>query len=153
MPLTPLFPLRRSNPILNILVIYNLFGLVVYKRRSVQLEGAEIVDPKAVTDRYFAAIKARSLDDLMALYADDATFVLPNGKESKGIAAIRQLHQYVFQAAAPVPTPRAWVIGNASAAVEIEAQMPDGTRRQTINVYYLNDRGQIERLSVYMRTS
>jgi uncharacterized protein (TIGR02246 family) len=112
-----------------------------------------MLDPKAVTDRYFAAIKARSLDDLMALYAEDATFVLPNGKEAKGIAAIRELHQYVFKAAAPVPMPRAWVIGDASAAVEIEAQMPDGTHRRTVNVYYLNDRGQIERLSVYMRSS
>jgi uncharacterized protein (TIGR02246 family) len=110
------------------------------------------VDPKTVADRYFAAIKARNIDDLMALYADDASFVLPNGNECKGVAAIREMHLNVFKAAAPSPAPQAWVIGYASAAVEIEAQMSDGTRRRTANFYQLNDQGRIQRLSVYMRS-
>jgi ketosteroid isomerase-like protein len=48
------------------------------------------MDPRAIAERYFAAIRARNINDLIALYADDATLVLPNGKESKGVAAIEQ---------------------------------------------------------------
>jgi ketosteroid isomerase-like protein len=110
------------------------------------------VDPKDIAERYFAAIRARSIDDLMKLYADDATFVLPNGTESKGVAAIRKTHQSVFDASSPLPVPQAMIIGDAAIAVEVEARMPDGTRRRTANFYHLNGQGRIQRLSVYMRT-
>ena len=110
------------------------------------------MNPKDVAERYFAAIRARNIDDLMALYADDATFVLPNGKESKGIVAIRATHQHVFDAGAPMPAPQAMIVGDAAVAVEIEARMPDGTSRRTANFYHLNSRGRIQRLSVYMRS-
>ena len=111
-----------------------------------------MVNPKTIADRYFAAIRARNIDDLIALYADDATFVLPNGKESKGVAAIREMHQNVFKAASPLPVPQAMIVGDAAVAVEIEAQMPDGTSRRTANFYHLNSQGRIQRLSVYMRS-
>ena len=110
------------------------------------------MNPKDVADRYFAAIRARDIDDLMTLYADDATFVLPNGRESKGVAAIRAMHQSVFNASAPQPVPQAMILGNDAVAVEIDAQMPDGTSRRTANFYYLNSQGRIQRLSIYMRS-
>jgi ketosteroid isomerase-like protein len=97
-------------------------------------------------------MRTRNIEDLMALYAEDATFVLPNGKEASGIAAIRELHQRVFSAAAPMPAPQATIVGDTAVAVEIEAQMPDGTRRRTANFYHLNGQGRIQRLSVYMRS-
>jgi ketosteroid isomerase-like protein len=81
------------------------------------------MDPKAIAERYFAAIKARNIGDLMALYADDATLILPNGKESKGVAAIHATHQGVFNAAAPTPLPQAMIVGDAAIAVEVEARM------------------------------
>src|SRR5262249_31760706 len=90
---------------LRFLVLYNLYLLVVHnhwsrasRRLSSQSKGHESVNPKSVAERYFAAIRSRNIEDLMALYAEDATFVLPNGKEAKGIAAIRELHQSVFNA-------------------------------------------------------
>jgi hypothetical protein len=111
------------------------------------------VNPKDVADRYFAAIRARNIEELIALYADDATFVLPNGTESHGIAAIRQTHENVFAAGAPLPSPQAFIVGNSGIAVEIEARLPDGTIRRTANFYHLNDQGRIQRLSVYVRSS
>jgi uncharacterized protein (TIGR02246 family) len=111
-----------------------------------------LVNPQNVAEQYFAAIRARNIEDLMALYADDATFVLPNGKESKGITAIREMHQMVFRAAAPMPVPQAMIVGDAAVAVEIEARMPDGISRRTANFYHLNSYGRIQRLSVYMRS-
>jgi len=110
------------------------------------------VNPKDIADRYFTAIKARNVDDLMALYADDATFVLPNGKESRGIAAIRATHQGVFDAGAPTPSPQAMIVGENAVAVEIEARLADGSTRRTANFYHLNSQGRIQRLSVYMRS-
>lgn len=110
------------------------------------------MNPKDVAERYFAAIRARNIDDLMALYADDATFVLPNGKESNGVNAIRQTHQSVFDASTPMPVPQAMIVGEAGVAVEIETRMPDGTSRRTANFYHLNSQGRIQRLSVYVRS-
>ena len=109
------------------------------------------MNPEKVAERYFAGIKARDADSLAALYADDATFTLPNGKQFVGVAAIREMHLGVFAASAPIPTPRAMVVGASSIAVEIEARLPDGTVRRTANFYHLNDAGRIQRLSVYMQ--
>jgi ketosteroid isomerase-like protein len=104
-----------------------------------------------VVNRYFDSIRSRNIDNLSALYADDVTFTLPNGEEFSGKAAICEMHQGVFTAGAPVPTPQSMVLSDKSAAVEIEARLPDGTTRRTANFYYLNDAGKIQRLSVYMR--
>ncbi|MDR2880449.1 MAG: nuclear transport factor 2 family protein, partial [Azoarcus sp.] len=59
--------------------------------------------PNELADRYFACITARDIDGLAALYEDDATFALPDGREFQGKADIRSMHQSVFTAASPVP--------------------------------------------------
>ena len=101
--------------------------------------------------RYFEAVRARDIDALMALYDEDASFVLPNGRELQGAAAIREMQQSVFASGAPFPTPIASVIGESAAAVEIEARLSDGSMRRTANFFHLTAEGHIARLSVYMR--
>jgi len=113
--------------------------------------GVKKMNPVDITERYFASIRARDLDGLAALYAEDACFTLPNGREFYGIDAIREMHRGVFAAGAPSPTPLASIAGTSSIAVEIEARLPDGTVRRTANFYYLNAAGRIQRLSVYIR--
>jgi uncharacterized protein (TIGR02246 family) len=110
------------------------------------------VDLEEVVDSYFAAIRARDIDALMSLYADDATFILPDGREFVGTAAIRAMHLGVFTAGAPVPTPGLRILAGAAAAVEIETRIADGSLRRTTNHYSLNDAGKIERLNVYVKT-
>lgn len=105
-----------------------------------------------VVERYFAAIRARDIDSLLALYAEDATFILPNGKEFRGVAAIGEMQRGVLAGAAPTPTVVNKVLGENSAAIEIEAHLSDGTVRRTANFYQLSPAGQIARLSVYMRS-
>jgi ketosteroid isomerase-like protein len=100
-------------------------------------------------DRYFASIRARDIDALMALYVQDAVFTLPDGREFSGTAAIREMHLSVFAAGAPIPTPVAAVVGNGAIAVEIEARLTDGTTRRTANFFHLDGAGLIRRLSVY----
>jgi hypothetical protein len=104
-----------------------------------------------VTERYFASVRARDLEGLIALYAEDACFTLPNGREFNGIDAIREMHRSVFAGGGPIPSPLTSIAGASSIAVEIEARLPDGTVRRTANFYYLNTAGRIQRLSVYMR--
>ena len=107
---------------------------------------------ESVVERYFVAIRSRDIDGLLALYAPDASFVLPNGKQFDGIAAIGELQRSVFAGAAPTPTVVNKVLGTNSAAVEIEARLADGTVRRTANFYQLSAEGRITRLSVYARS-
>jgi hypothetical protein len=109
------------------------------------------MNPAEVTERYFASIRARDLDSLIALYAEDACFTLPDGRLFNGIDAIREMHRSVFAAGGPSPTPLASIAGANAIAVEIEARLSDGTVRRTANFYYLNAAGRIQGLSVYMR--
>ena len=110
------------------------------------------MDLGKVIDGYFAAIRAKDIEGLMALYADNATFILPDGRQFSGKDAIRAMHLHVFSASAPQPLPGARIIGQSAAAVEIEARLPDGTVRHTTNHYYFDTEGEIARLSVYIKT-
>lgn len=107
--------------------------------------------PSELPQRYFECVRARDIDGLIALYDQDASFVLPNGRECQGVEAIREMQVSVFASGAPFPTPIAIVVGENSAAAEIEAKMPDGSVRRTANFWHLNDDGRIRRLSVYAR--
>ena len=110
------------------------------------------MDVSKVMEGYFAAIRAKDIEGLMALYAKDATFILPDGRQFAGTDAIRATHLSVFAASAPQPSPGRTIIAQSAGAVEIEARLPDGSVRHTTNHYYLNGDGKIERLSVYIKT-
>jgi len=109
------------------------------------------MSPENVANRYFASIRAKDIEALMVLYAEDAAFTLPNGKSFSGKDDIRQMHLAVFAAGSPTPTPLAMIVGQSSVAVEIEARLADGSVRHTANFYYLNPDGLIRRVGVYMR--
>jgi len=122
------------------------------RRAAAEAEGKPSpVDPNATVDGYFAAIRAKDIDALMALYAEDASFTLPNGKTASGRAAIQEMHLAVFASGSPFPTPVARIAGSDGIAVEIEAALPDGSVRNTANFYRFNEGGQIHSLNVYMR--
>ncbi|TAL01669.1 MAG: nuclear transport factor 2 family protein [Rhodospirillaceae bacterium] len=114
--------------------------------------GGNRVNPVDTADRYFAGVRARDLEGLTMLFAQDATFTLPDGRELSGIAAIREMYSHLFAAQAPFPTPVAMVAGTNGVATEIEARFPDGTIRRTANFFHLNNDGLIKRLSVYARS-
>ncbi len=109
--------------------------------------------PSDVADRYFECIRARGVEALIALYADDATIGLPNGNEVVGAAAIRTLQEGIFAGAAPFPTPGNRVVGDSAAAVEIRVKLAEGRVRRTANFFTVNSAGRIQRLCVYAQGS
>ncbi len=102
-----------------------------------------------IADRYFAAVRSRDIDAFMALFAEDAVFVLPDGKVLTGHAAIREMELHTFTHGAPTPTPAAIVSGDNSFAVEIDIALPDGRTMRMADFFHLNADGLIQRLSVY----
>jgi 3-hydroxyisobutyrate dehydrogenase-like beta-hydroxyacid dehydrogenase len=123
------------------------------RRAAAEADGKPApADRNTTVERYFAAIRAKDIDALMALYAEDARFTLPNGKVASGKAAIRETHLAVFAAGSPIPTPIARIVGDEGIAVEIEAALPDGSVRNTTNLYRFDEDGRIRALGVYMRS-
>lgn len=122
------------------------------RRAAAEAEGQpRPADPSATVDAYFAAVRARDIDAWMALFAEDASYSLPNGQTFQGKAAIREFQQVVFGSGSPFPTPGARFVGSNGIAVEVEAQLPDGSVRHTANHYRFDDSGRIRSLTVYMR--
>lgn len=109
------------------------------------------MNPTDLVERYFAHMRSRDLDGLASLFADDATAVLPDGREVSGLASIRGMYQHIFSVGAPTPTPLATIAGPEGAATEIEARLPDGSSRRTANFFHLAADGRIARLSIYKR--
>jgi hypothetical protein len=123
-------------------------------RRAAAEAGGEIpasADPSATVDAYLAAVRARDIDAWMALFADNAVYALPNGKVYEGKPAIREIQQSVFASGAPFPTPAGRITGSEGIAVEVSAALPDGSVRNTTNVYRFDHAGLIRALTVYMR--
>ena len=128
------------------------FMLARIRRAANEAEGqAPPVDPAATVDAYFAAVRARDIDAWMALFAEDADYTLPNGTSFHGKAAIREFQSGLFAGAAPYPTLTGRIVGDGGIAAEVEAKLPDGSVRNTVNVYRFDEAGKIRALSVTMR--
>lgn len=122
------------------------------RRAVAEAEGRpKAADPTAATEAYFAAVRAKDIDAWMDLFAENATYALPNGQVCEGKAAIRAFQLGVFGSGSPFPTPVGRITGAEGVAVEVEAALPDGSVRHTTNVYRFDDAGKITSLRVYMR--
>jgi hypothetical protein len=106
-----------------------------------------------LADRYFAHMRERNIEGLTKLFAADALFTLPDGRELSGVTAIHEMYRKLFAATAPAPTPLAVIAAVDGIATEIEARLPDGTVRRTANFFHFNSEGLIKRLSVYARSA
>lgn len=106
---------------------------------------------RETVEAYVAAVKARDLDAFVALFAEAATYTVPNGKTMTGPAEIREFQTMVFNAGQPSPTPLEWFVAPDGVAVEIEAKLPDGSARLTTNHYRFDADGRIASLRVFTR--
>ncbi len=111
------------------------------------------MDPNQVAERYFASVRARDIEAFMALFASDATFILPDGRVVTGQADIREVESTVFEKGAPFPTPTTIVANRDTVAVQIDVRLPSGSVMRTANFFHLNDDGLIKLLSVYRQAT
>lgn len=128
------------------------FMLARIRRAASEAEGKPApADPNATVDAYFAAVRAKNIEAFVALFAENGTFSPPNGTVLAGHLAIREFQTMVFGSSSPFPTPGTRLIAPEGIAVEVAAQLPDGTMRQTTNHYRFDESGKIASLTVYMR--
>jgi len=112
----------------------------------------ESVRPSELPDHYFSSVLARDIDRFTSLFADDAKISLPDGREVTGIPAIREMELSVFESSSPPsPKPVAIVASENSVAVEIDVRLPSNQVLKMANFFQLNDKGQIQRLSIYRK--
>lgn len=104
-----------------------------------------------LAERYVNNIRTRNIEDLLSLFAEDAIFITPDGREFAGIKAIREMYAYLFSLDLPPPSIAATVASTREVANEIVATLPDGKTRCTANFFHLNAAGKIQRLSTYRR--
>jgi uncharacterized protein (TIGR02246 family) len=105
--------------------------------------------PTELADRYFASVRARDIDGFIALFAEDAIFIRPDGIQLSGKKAIREMELGVFTTGAPTPTRVASVACDIGIAVEVHVRLSDGTIRHMANFFQLTGAGLIQRLSIY----
>jgi hypothetical protein len=108
-------------------------------------------NPNELAERYFEHIRARNLAGMLSLFADNASFDVPDGRSFAGESAIREWFTQLFTTPALTPRLVAKVIGPTAIAVEIENKLPDGSVRNTANFFHLDSAGRIEHLRVYRR--
>ena len=101
------------------------------------------------TDRYFAAMRAQDLDAFLALFADAATIVWPDGRAVEGKAAIRAAYAQLFSMPSNNPAPGPVMAGPRCCAAEVRSRLPDGSERRTINVFAFGEDGLMTRMSSY----
>ena len=113
--------------------------------------GVQAPDNRATVEAYFNAVRSKDLDAFVALFADDAVYSVPNGKTMIGPAEIREFQAMVFGSGSPFPTLQGLFVAPEGVVAEVEAALPDGSRRQTTNHYRFNAAGKIANLKVYTR--
>lgn len=109
------------------------------------------IRPAQITDRYFKHIREQNVDGVVALFASDATYTMPDGRLFAGADQIRGWFSKLFASLALNPRVVATVESETAIAVEIENILPDGTKRSTANFFFLNGAGQIAQLRVYQQ--
>lgn len=101
---------------------------------------------------YYRRVNAKDIEGLLGLFADDASFVLPDGRTVAGMDAIRTMYEGVFAHGGPQPQPVAFVPGENSVAAEIEVHLADGTVRQMASFFQVDNQGKFTSVGVYQRT-
>jgi hypothetical protein len=110
--------------------------------------------PRQILDKYFSSVRARDIEAFMVLFAEDATFITPDGSSRTGADAIREMETAVFNAAnPPTPSPRAIVADETSAAVEVEVRLPNGAVHHMGSFFQFDQSGLIQRLSIYRQAN
>lgn len=128
-------------------------AMLARMRRSVAEAGGQPAprDANALATAYFAAVRGRDMAALLALFADDATLVFPNGTRFEGLDAIGANYAATFANGWPTPTPGYRFTGPDGVAVEVDVIAPSGAPAKALSIFRCNRAGRITSLTVYPR--
>jgi SnoaL-like domain len=102
--------------------------------------------------RYFTAMRAADKAAVLALFAEDAVAILPDGNSREGKAALDAMFSGIFSQSRPNPSPGPITGAGDYWAVEVETALPDGRTRNTANFFHLDGAGLIARMHSYSRS-
>lgn len=100
---------------------------------------------------YYRYINGKDVEGLLALFADDVKFFLPDGKTVTGKDALRSMYQRIFSLGGPQPQPVSMMANEHSAAAEVEVTLADGTVRHMASFFQTDDREHFCSVTVYQR--
>ena len=106
---------------------------------------------RELIELYSDAVTRRDWETAGAVFAEDAVFVFPDGKDYVGLPAIIEMERAAFAGTSPSPTPRIMILGDNAVAGEADVELAGGRVIQVANLFYLNDEGKIQRLSSFTK--
>lgn len=108
------------------------------------------IDATAMATGYFDKVRKRALDDLVAMFTEDARLILHTGVCLQGRGAIQDFYRSVFMSEAPSPQ----LINTVGTGLQVATQMcvhlPDGSIRPAADFFSLTAEGLIETLQIYV---
>lgn len=109
------------------------------------------MSPEHLVRRYYRHVEARDLAGVLSLFADDAVFDLPDGREVAGRESLRRMYEHVFEAGGPQPRPVRIIASDTDAAAEVEVQLEGGTILRMASFFTLGQDDTFEKVAVYER--
>ena len=100
---------------------------------------------------YYRRVNAKDLEGLLSLFADDATFTLPDGRTVSGMAEIRQMYERVFGHGGPQPQPLSFIPSDHGVAAEVQVHLADGSVRHMASFFQVGDDEKFTSVGVYQR--
>jgi len=105
---------------------------------------------RGAVDRYVAAVRAKDLDAIEDLFAEDAVLLPPQSEALEGKEAILGYYRDLVFALGPVPTAVRHVEDGATCVVELEAEF-EGAVLAFADVFTVDGDGRVHRLAIYHR--
>jgi len=99
---------------------------------------------------YFRCVRASDADGIARLFADDAVLSLFDGTVRRGRGAIRDFYANTAMRPGLAPQPQAPIEDGNRCAVEIMVYGSDGVPHRPLDVFTMNDDGEITTLRAYM---
>lgn len=106
---------------------------------------------ESLARKYYRFINAKDVDGVLSVLSDNATFLLPDGREVSGKDALRRMYTHVFAAGGPQPQPVRIVASESDAAVQVEVALADGRILQMASFFTMGPDETFEAVAVYQR--